>query len=124
MIENLKRYFDMIIFDGTPGLIVTDAIIVARLVDTSIIVTSHNTTKKDSLLKVKKSLESVGASVAGVILNKVPVNAKKYENSYYYGSSEKKSSDHDDIFEKNSRTISSEDKIAKELEEYYRNKGK
>lgn len=122
MIESLKRYFDILVLDGTPSLIVTDAIIVARLVDTSIIVTEHNATKKDNLLKVKKSLESVGASVAGVIMNKVPVNTKKYENSYYYGSSEKKSRDYNDTIEKRARTVSGEDKIAKELEDYYKNK--
>lgn len=124
MIDGLKKVFDILIFDGTPSLIVTDAVIVARLVDTSIIVTEHNATKKDNLSKVKKSLESVGATVAGVVINKVPVNAKKYENSYYYGTSEKKSSDYDNMFEEKTKTLSNEEKIAKELEDYYNNKRK
>ena len=49
MIEKLKEVFDFIIFDGTPGLLVTDALIVARLVDSTVIVTAHNSTKKENL---------------------------------------------------------------------------
>lgn len=118
MIEKLKDYFDILIFDGTPSLIVTDAMIVARLVDSTIIVTEHNETKKENLEKVKKSLESVGASVAGVILNKMPVSTKKYENSYYYGSKDTRAREYSDINIK----ISKEDKINDELNNYFRNK--
>lgn len=118
MIEKLKDYFDILIFDGTPSLIVTDAMIVARLVDSTIIVTEHNETKKENLEKVKKSLESVGASVAGVILNKMPVSTKKYENSYYYGSKDTRTREYSDINIK----INKEDKINDELNNYFRNK--
>lgn len=86
MIEKLKETFDYIIFDGTPSLLVTDALIVSRLLDSTIIVTEHNTTKKENLLKVKKDIENVGGSIAGVILNKIPINAKKYLETYYYSS--------------------------------------
>ena len=86
MIDKLKDIFDIVILDGTPGLIVTDALILSRIVDSTIIVTSHKSTKKDSLEKVKKDIENVGGKIAGVVINKVPVNAAKYESSYYYGS--------------------------------------
>lgn len=122
MIEKLKEVFDILIFDGTPSLIVTDAMIVARLVDTSIIVTAHNTTKKDNLSKVKKSLESVGASVAGVVINKIPVNVKKYESTYYYVSNEKKLNKNDETYTNKVRKSNREEKIEKELEEYFKNK--
>lgn len=84
MIEKLKDTFDFIIFDGTPSIIITDALIVAGLVDSTIIVTQYNVTKKDNLEKVKKDIEHVGGKIAGVILNKVPINAKKYMSTYYY----------------------------------------
>lgn len=87
MIDRLKEVFDIVILDGTPGLIVTDALILSRIVDSTIIVTSHKSTKKDNLTKVKKDIENVGGKIAGVVLNKVPVNIAKYESSYYYGSS-------------------------------------
>ena len=86
MIEKLKEVFDFIIFDGTPSLLVTDALIVARLVDSTVIVTAHNSTKKENLEKVKKDIENVGGNIVGVILNKIPINAKKYMETYYYSS--------------------------------------
>lgn len=86
MIEKLKDVFDFIIFDGAPALLVTDALIVARLVDSTVIVTEYNNTKKENLEKVKKDIENVGGKIAGVILNKLPINAKKYMDSYYYSS--------------------------------------
>ena len=86
MLDKLKEIFDIVILDGTPGLIVTDALILSRIVDTTIIVTAHKSTKKDNLEKVKKDIENVGGKIAGVVINKVPVNAAKYESSYYYGS--------------------------------------
>lgn len=86
MIDKLKEIFDIVILDGTPGLIVTDALILSRIVDSTIIVSSHKSTKKDNLAKVKRDIENVGGKVAGVVLNKVPVNVAKYESSYYYGS--------------------------------------
>lgn len=86
MIDKLKEVFDIVILDGTPGIIVTDALILSRIVDSTIIVTSHKSTKKDNLAKVKKDIENVGGKIAGVVLNKVPVNIAKYESSYYYGS--------------------------------------
>ena len=86
MIDKLKEVFDIVILDGTPGLIVTDALILSRIVDSTIIVTSHKSTKKDNLAKVKKDIENVGGKIAGVVINKVPVSVAKYESSYYYGS--------------------------------------
>ena len=82
----VKQMFDITIFDGTPSLIVTDAPILARIVDSTIIVTAHNETKIDNVAKVKKAIESIGGKVAGVVVNKMPVSNKKYENTYYYGS--------------------------------------
>ena len=89
MIEKLKEAFDMVIFDGTPCLLVSDSIILSRLVDSTIIIASHKVTKKDNLLKIKKGIENVGGKIAGVVLNKVPVNIDKYESTYYYSSSTK-----------------------------------
>lgn len=90
MINELKDLCDLVIFDGTPSLIVADPVILSRLVDTTIIVSAHNETKLDTVEKVKTAIEHVGGKVAGVVINKVPVSAKKYENSYYYGSAKSK----------------------------------
>lgn len=86
IINKYKEVFDVIILDGTPALLVTDAIILSRIVDTTLLVASHKSTQKDDIVKVKKSIENVGGKIAGVILNRTPVKAKQYNNAYYYGS--------------------------------------
>ena len=85
IIERLKEHFDVVIFDAPPSLIVADALILARLVDFNILVCAQNTTRMEDLNKSKMAIENVGGKVAGVVLNKVQVTTKRYENSYYYG---------------------------------------
>ncbi len=87
LITSLREICDLVIFDGTPSLLVTDSVILSRLVDSTIIVTSYKETKMDNLQKIKKDIENVGGKVSGVIINRVPISQKKYENTYYYGSS-------------------------------------
>ena len=90
MIDRLKEVFDIIILDGTPCLLVSDSIILSRIVDNTILVAAHKTTKKDSLVKTKKAIENVGGKISGIVLNKVPVNLDKYQSAYYYSSSSHK----------------------------------
>lgn len=97
LIKDLKQEYDVIIFDGTPSLLVADAIILSRSVDTTLIISAYKETKMDNLDKVKKTIENVGGSVAGVILNKIPISSKKYEETYYYGNSSIQSLDIKDI---------------------------
>ena len=86
LMERLKDLCDIIIFDGTPNQLVTDSLILARIVDSTIVVTASKETKKEDLKRVIKNIKNVGGKIAGVVVNKVPVDAKKYEQSYYYGS--------------------------------------
>ncbi len=84
LLKELEEICDMIILDGTPSLIVTDAIILSRVVDSTLIVTSQNKTKLEDLNKVKKDIDNVGGKIAGVVINKVEVNNKQYQDRYYY----------------------------------------
>lgn len=91
-IHTLEQVCDLIIFDGTPSNLVTDAVIVSRYVDTTLIVSAYKQTKMDDLEKVKKDIENVGGKIAGVVINKMPVTQKEYYSSYYYGSTSMKTS--------------------------------
>ena len=84
--EQLKSICDLVIFDGTPSTLVTDAVIISRYVDTTLIVSAYKTTKTDDLEKVKRDIENVGGRIAGVVINKVPISTKQYYSAYYYGS--------------------------------------
>lgn len=86
LLEQLKEICDIVIIDGTPSQLVTDALILTRLVDSTLIVTASKETKKEDLKRVIANIQQVGGKIAGVVVNKIPMNAKKYEQSYYYGS--------------------------------------
>lgn len=86
LLEQLKEICDIVIIDGTPSQLVTDALILTRLVDSTLIVTASKETKKEDLKRVIANIQQVGGKIAGVVVNKITMNAKKYEQSYYYGS--------------------------------------
>ena len=86
MIEELKKVFDVVIFDGAPCILVTDATLVSRLVDATILVTTQGKTKIEDLKEAKKRIKRVGGNIAGVVLNRVKVSGKKYGERYYYSS--------------------------------------
>ena len=86
LLEKLKQICDLVIIDGTPNGLVTDSLILTGIVDSTIIVTASGYTKKEALKKIVNNIKNIGGSIAGIVLNKVPTNAKKYEQSYYYGS--------------------------------------
>lgn len=84
LIKYLESIFDIVIFDGTPSTIVTDAIILSKFVSTTLIVAGHKITKIDDLNQVKRNIQNVGGKIAGVVLNKVPGTRKEYKSGYYY----------------------------------------
>ena len=84
LVDILKANFDIIIFDSTPGTLVTDATILCRLVETNIIVVEHEKTKMKELKRIKDLIESVGGDLAGVVINKIS-DGKKKKEYYYYG---------------------------------------
>mgnify|MGYP003374536452 CR=1 FL=1 len=86
LLEDLKQVCDLIIIDGTPCELVTDSVILSRIADATVIVTAHKETKKDNLARIIRNIQNVGGKLAGVIINKMPVSAKKYNEKYYYHS--------------------------------------
>lgn len=86
LLEDIKNLYDIVIIDGTPCQLVTDSLLLARIVDSTIVVAAHKSTKKKDLKRVITGINNIGGKIFGVILNKVPIPAKKYEQSYYYGS--------------------------------------
>lgn len=87
LLEDLKQVCDLIVIDGTPCELVTDSVILSRVADATVIVTAHKETKKDNLERVIKNIQNVGGKLVGVVINKMPVSAKKYNEKYYYHSS-------------------------------------
>lgn len=87
LIKLLEKSADVVIFDGTPSTIVTDALILSRNIGSTLIVTSHKQTKMEDLKQIKKNIENVGGKIAGVVVNKIPRSQKVYGGGYYYENS-------------------------------------
>ena len=86
LLEDLKEVCDVVIIDGTPCELVTDSIILSRIVDSTVVVTAHKETKKDNLERIIRNIQNVGGHLAGVVINKMPISIKKYNENYYYTS--------------------------------------
>lgn len=83
LLRTLAEKFDYIILDGTPVNGLTDSLILTKYVDKTVIVTSLNQTKTNELEFTKKSLMSVGADIAGVIVNRTSDIHGSYYGNYY-----------------------------------------
>ena len=83
LLRTLSDRFDYIILDGTPVNGLTDSLILTKYVDKTVIVASLNYTKTSDLEFTKKSLMSVGADIAGVIVNKTQDIHGNYYGNYY-----------------------------------------
>lgn len=70
LIEDMKERYDVVLIDG-PSLVVSDAIILSKAVDHTIMVASCKETGKDDLKKAIKVIDNVNGNILGVLLNKV-----------------------------------------------------
>lgn len=85
LIEELSRSFDKIFIDAPPVLPVTDAQVLASLCDRVVLVTSYGETDKNNIVRAKELIDKVGTKIIGVVINKVPDEANKYNSYYQYG---------------------------------------
>ncbi len=84
LLDELKKHFDIIILDGAPLLGISDSLILSSLVDKVLLVGSFGHTPKTELKNVKRSLESVGADIAGCVINNASAKRHRYGDYYYY----------------------------------------
>lgn len=81
LIEEMRKYFDIIIFDMPPIVTVTDAQIMASRTDGTVLVIREKVTNKDSVQKAKELLRLVNARVLGVVYNGA---TQSKDQAYYY----------------------------------------
>lgn len=70
LIEKLKEGFDLIVFDASPTLSVTDAQILSNEMDGTVLVIDAGYTEKVAISKAKEILEKAIAKILGIVLNK------------------------------------------------------
>ncbi|MEY3481476.1 MAG: hypothetical protein RIQ71_2251 [Verrucomicrobiota bacterium] len=86
LIAQVKSRFDIVFFDSPPILGVSDASVLVRALDLTIVVVQHRRFPRAMLQRVKQSVENVGGHLLGVVLNNVDVRHDQYYEYYtsYY----------------------------------------
>jgi len=86
-LATLNSYFDYIVLDSPPSLLVTDSIILSIAVDGTLIVIDSSRTSKSQLKECAERLREVNATLLGVVVNRLSPKADGfyyYYNYYYY----------------------------------------
>lgn len=81
LIEGLSKRHDVVVIDTPPAGVVTDALSVAADATLTVLVVEAGRTNAAQAAEVIESLRSVGANVAGVVLNKA---RRRDWSGYYY----------------------------------------
>ena len=95
VINKLKEEYDFVLLDCPPVLPVTDAMMLAPLVDGIILVYQVGRASRQALLRTKSLLEGAGGKILGVVLNHIRTEETYSSGSYYsykYYSQEEKPS--------------------------------
>lgn len=79
----LNQKYDIIIWDGTPVLGLSDSIIMSSLVDKIVLVCAYKQTPFELLKEVKNKLTNFESKISGVIMNKMVPKGSKYVVKYY-----------------------------------------
>lgn len=90
LLKKCEREFDYILIDTPPILVVTDAAVLANMVDGYVLVVRAGHTHKESLSESVLRLEQLGANIIGFIINDVDPKLSSYKYSsirYKYGNS-------------------------------------
>lgn len=70
LVRASTQQYDVIILDSAPILSVADSLALSRMVDGVLIVAQPNLTRRTHLASAIRSVEAVGASISGVVLNR------------------------------------------------------
>jgi capsular exopolysaccharide synthesis family protein len=80
LVKELRQYFQYILFDSAPLLVVTDALALAPHTDGLILVVWGGKTPRESLRKAREQLDLMKIKPLGVIINRLNIR----DHSYYY----------------------------------------
>ena len=80
LVKQLKQFFDYILFDSSPLLVVPDALVLAPHTDGLILVVWGGKTPRESLRKAREQLDLMKFRPLGVIINHLNIR----DHNYYY----------------------------------------
>jgi capsular exopolysaccharide synthesis family protein len=88
LIASWRQAFDHIIIDAPPIIGMSDAVILATMVDTVVLVVRAQQSHRHDLLRAQEMLASVDAKVGGAVINDFPMDCHLpygYDPSLYRG---------------------------------------
>jgi len=81
LLAEASRRYNTIIIDSPPLLPVTDAAVLSRIADGTLVVVGGSVARRPQLAKALENLDRVDARVLGLLLTRV---RRRDSNSYYY----------------------------------------
>ena len=84
IIDELAQMYDRVIFDSPPIAVVTDAAVLSKLVDGTVVVIKSLQTTRDSAKHAVGVLRDIGAQILGVVFNDLDLTNRKYGMQYYH----------------------------------------
>lgn len=83
-IQELKKVYDYIVVDLPPATVVTDASLLADLIDGFLLVVRHNTTDYRSVSDMMEQLSLANARIIGFVYNDATSGESHYDYNYGY----------------------------------------
>jgi polysaccharide biosynthesis transport protein len=80
----LKENFDLVLVDSPPALPVTDAMVLSKYADGTLLVVAAGQTRRTELQRAAEKLAQVNAPVVGIVFNQV-TRQTVYDGSHGYG---------------------------------------
>jgi capsular exopolysaccharide synthesis family protein len=84
LVDRARVRFDFVVIDSPPLLAVSDALLLARLVDGAIFVTERGRTSREQAAIALERLRESGAGLLGAVLNRGPIEQEYYRYSRSY----------------------------------------
>lgn len=85
LMTELEKRFDMVIYDSSPVLLLTDTIILSSRVDGVLVVVKNNVTEKQAFLAALTALNNVRTNIIGIVFNDYTVERRGYYKYAYHG---------------------------------------
>lgn len=87
LVQELKKRYDYVFFDSPPIMGVSDASILASLVDISVQVIQYRKYPQAMTIRAKQMVEKIGKNLVGIVLNNINMSQDSdyyYYSGYYY----------------------------------------
>jgi capsular exopolysaccharide synthesis family protein len=84
VMEELKQYADLVIFDTPPCAVLSDPVVLSTLVDGVLLVIESGETNRNAAAQAVYHLAAAKANLLGAILNKVDQRREGYHSYYYH----------------------------------------